>query len=178
MEKDYFPVSLDKVDALLSGESELLNNGFVLTFDDGYLCTYKNVFPILKEYDIPATSFIITSRVGMDGYMNWEQLKKLMESRLFTIESHTHNHTKYRIFKYHGAEIELVRDIETSIKLIKDKLGYRTLHFSYPYGRFSWSYIKTLKQLGFKTGLTLFPGSNNRNSNRFLLKRKKGGTVK
>ena len=42
----------------------------VVTFDDGYLGTYTEAFPILKEYGIPATVYLTTGSVE-SGEVPW-----------------------------------------------------------------------------------------------------------
>lgn len=46
----------------------LPSNAVAVTFDDGYSCFYRRVFPLLMEYGIPATVFIST------GFMNDQQI--------------------------------------------------------------------------------------------------------
>ena len=42
----------------------------VVTFDDGYLGTYTDAFPVLKEYGIPATVYLIAGSVE-SGELAW-----------------------------------------------------------------------------------------------------------
>lgn len=64
----------------------------VLTFDDGYEDNYTEVFPLLKKYDMKATIFVITSRIGKEGYLTAEQIREMAQSGLVSIQSHTVSH--------------------------------------------------------------------------------------
>jgi peptidoglycan/xylan/chitin deacetylase (PgdA/CDA1 family) len=46
------------------------SQGVVVTFDDGYLGTYTDAFPVLKEYGIPATVYITSGPVE-SGELPW-----------------------------------------------------------------------------------------------------------
>ena len=47
-----------------------LGQGVVVTFDDGYLGTYTDAFPVLKEYAIPATLYL-TAGLVESGALAW-----------------------------------------------------------------------------------------------------------
>jgi sugar transferase (PEP-CTERM/EpsH1 system associated) len=68
------PVTLnDAVEKIRKGES--FKPGTVaVTFDDGYYDFYSRAFPLLKEYDIPATMFLTTGVIGnQDEYLWWDE---------------------------------------------------------------------------------------------------------
>jgi peptidoglycan/xylan/chitin deacetylase (PgdA/CDA1 family) len=56
-----------------------------VTFDDGYADTYRNAFPILQRYGIPATIFVTTGNVD-GGAPFWFELAAYLMARL---EPHT-----------------------------------------------------------------------------------------
>lgn len=74
----------------------------ILSFDDSRLDFYTNVFPLLKEYDIPATLNVITDFVnhpqnysfpsGNDEAMTTDQLKECAASGLVELACHGHTH--------------------------------------------------------------------------------------
>ena len=65
----------------------------LLTFDDGYLDNYTELFPLLQKYNCKATVFVITGSIGVnEHYMTWEQAKEMADSGLVSIQSHTANH--------------------------------------------------------------------------------------
>ncbi len=67
LKKNYSIVGIDEaVDRLQSGrgfKSPTIN----ITFDDGYRDNYTLAYPILKEYDVPATIYLTTSLIGTGG---------------------------------------------------------------------------------------------------------------
>ena len=65
----------------------------ILTFDDGYLDNYTQLYPLLEKYNAKATIFVITSAMGVSQRsMTQEQVKELSDSGLVSIQSHTVNH--------------------------------------------------------------------------------------
>ena len=58
-----------------------------ITFDDGYRSNYLLAYPILKQYRIPATIFIIVKNikngtVGSYSAMRWDDLHAMVSSGL------------------------------------------------------------------------------------------------
>jgi peptidoglycan/xylan/chitin deacetylase (PgdA/CDA1 family) len=56
--KYYTPVSIEEVYLKLKENRKLPKNSFLLTFDDGLREFYTNVFPVLKEKNIPSVLFV------------------------------------------------------------------------------------------------------------------------
>lgn len=51
-------ISLQEYINIYNSEQPATENTILLTFDDGYRCFYDTVFPILKQYKIPAVIFL------------------------------------------------------------------------------------------------------------------------
>ncbi|MDU7872799.1 MAG: polysaccharide deacetylase family protein, partial [Veillonella sp.] len=64
---------------------------FVITFDDGYVDNYEHALPILKEYNMKATLFMISDAANTPGFVNTVQMHQ-MESAGFDIQGHTNHH--------------------------------------------------------------------------------------
>ena len=62
-----------------------------LTFDDGREEQYSGFYPILDEYDLKATFYVVTQRINWKGVMGWDELKTLYKDGN-EIGSHTHTH--------------------------------------------------------------------------------------
>ena len=130
----------------VSINSEIDKNFILLTIDDGFESFYINAWPILKSKKIPFILFISTREVGKNGYMNWEQIKEVSSNNLATIGNHSHTH-EYLV-DWDNSKIK--SDIETSINIFKDKLGYSPSIFSYPFGEYSNDFKKIISNLNFK----------------------------
>ena len=73
-----------------NGGGSLPKNPVVITFDDGHIDAYKNVFPILQKYNLKATFFVVTDTVGLyPDCLTWQQAKEMQDSGLAEIESRT-----------------------------------------------------------------------------------------
>ena len=64
----------------------------ILTFDDGYLDNYTELFPLLQKYNVKATIFVITGWLGGEKYLTPEQVTEMSQSGLVSIQSHTWSH--------------------------------------------------------------------------------------
>lgn len=65
------PLSLDKIEPLLRGETPTPDRAVAVTFDDGYRGVEDEALPILREFDIPASVFLPTDWV-VTGAEKWE----------------------------------------------------------------------------------------------------------
>lgn len=96
------PIRLQDVWEARHKKQDLPQNALLLTFDDGALSGYSKVFPLLKQYGIPAVFAIPTSwingntQAGYEAYgqgnlMNWDQMREMQKSDLVEFVSHTDN---------------------------------------------------------------------------------------
>lgn len=79
---------IDDVRAITSKHSQ---GAVTFCFDDGRGSVFTLAKPLLDAYNYPAVAFIITSRVGTNGYMTLNNLLD-MQSAGWDISSHTKNH--------------------------------------------------------------------------------------
>lgn len=106
----------------------------LLTFDDGYLDNYTELFPLLQKYNCKATVFVITGSIGVnEHYMTWEQAKEMADSGLVSIQSHTVNHPELDT----RTKEEQVFEMEQSKLDILHNIGREPYVLCYPTGRYN-----------------------------------------
>jgi len=131
-------------------EEELKNNKtqrkILLTIDDGFSSFYENAWPILKEKKIPFILFVSTREVGSFNYMTWEQIKEISKENFVEIGNHSHTH-EYLVDE--NVE-DIIKDIEKSALIFKNKLGKNSIFFSYPFGEYSLEFKEIIKSFGFQ----------------------------
>jgi len=66
LHREYQVMDLNDIIEMLDRGETVPPRAVVLTFDDGYEDVYRNAFPVLKEYDLPATVFVSTGFVDSD----------------------------------------------------------------------------------------------------------------
>ena len=115
---------------------------FLLTIDDGYDSFYMNAWPFLKENKIPFLIFVSTEAIGKKGYMDWSQIKEIEKYDFVSIGNHSHSHDYLVNFTLE----EFKNDIEKSIKIFEDNLGYNPIFFSYPFGEWSLNQKKFISE--------------------------------
>lgn len=114
--------------------------------ENGYYSNYEYIYPILKKYNVKASIFIVTDKIGkeIDGirYLGWEECLEMQNSGLVEIFSHSKRH----VF-YDRLSIRSIRDdVEESYKIIEEKLGKKRLKvFAYPYGAYTKETVWALK---------------------------------
>jgi len=121
----------------------------VLTFDDGFIGNYLFAFDILERYGFKATFFITVDDVSKDRYMSWEQIAALHKSG-HLIQSHTMTHPMLGECE----ESEITYELETSKRIIEDKIGSPVKYLSLPYGSLNERVITIAKQIGYKAIFT------------------------
>lgn len=122
---------------------------FTITFDDGDITNYLNVFPILKKLGLKAYFFIIGERIGTDGYMNWNQIKELQDAGMI-IGSHGMTHRILTELRDDELDYELVE----SKKILEENLKTKIDYFSIPRGFCNKKIIDKAMSAGYKTIFT------------------------
>jgi peptidoglycan/xylan/chitin deacetylase (PgdA/CDA1 family) len=163
----YTTITLDDLAAALRDGSRLPSQPVVLTFDDGYQDFYDNAYPLLRKYGDKATIYIITNKVGLDGYMTWRELRELAASPLITIGAHTRTHPDLKALparriwdEMSGSKFDLER-----------RLGIAVRHFAYPSGEYNTTAVMDATKIGFETAVTTNEGVEERADQLLTLKR-------
>ena len=118
----------------------------LITIDDAFKSFYDQAWPLLKKDKIPFLLFVNTREVGSNGYMTWDQIKEISKEKFVHIGNHSYSH-EYLIDK---TDDEISNDLNLAILDLKKNLKYNSPFFSYPFGEYSNSYKKIIKNFGFK----------------------------
>lgn len=126
-------LTLDEaVDGLAAGSP---TEGVVITFDDGTADFADVVVPALARHNLPATLYAATRFID-EGVefpwgappISWAALRDSCSTGLITVGSHTHSH-----WLMDRLDTSLIDgDLDRSIELIGEHLGYVPTHFAYP----------------------------------------------
>lgn len=119
-----------------------------MTFDDGYLDNYEKAFPILKEYQFPASFFVTVNDIGQTGFMTWEMLKTMAQTSGIEIGSHTLSHRALADI----SEKDAWETIVASKKILEDRLGQEIKAISYPSGSFNEKILEMVRGAGYRYG--------------------------
>ena len=162
----YNTITLTQLYDYLENGTELPNKPIVITFDDGYVDNYKNVLPILKEYNMKATLFMISDAANTPGFVSTEQMHQ-MEAGGFDIQGHT-NHHKI-LTKIDPTELpDALLGGKTSLEGI---LGEPIEYLAYPGGFNDMLVQYVTKQSGYKMAFTVQPGRVQPGDNLYALNR-------
>ena len=134
-----------------------------INFDDMDQTIYDNAYPILKEYNIPATGFVITGEVGNTDFnnlelINKENLDEMEESGLWEFGSHTNklHHLEGNNSVMLSESSNVVKeDLSTSLKYIEENFNTEDSVLAYPYGQANDMVNNIMNDIGIDYGFTL-----------------------
>jgi peptidoglycan/xylan/chitin deacetylase (PgdA/CDA1 family) len=143
----------DLTDAL-TGKKKLSQKSVMITFDDGYMDFYTDVFPILKKEQVKGVAYIVPNFLDRPNYMFSLQLREIAKSPLVEIGAHTMNH----VWLQGVAKEKVQYEIAQSRKTLQDMLHLAVNSFAYPYGAFDQQAIQLVKDAGFTNAVSTLPG--------------------
>ncbi|MDP4132758.1 MAG: polysaccharide deacetylase family protein [Bacillota bacterium] len=157
----------------------LPENPIVISFDDGYLSTYKYALPLLKKYEMKIVFSILGKNTddftqipdnNIDySHVTWAQLNEMLDSGYVEVQNHTYNlhycgsrlgcmkKAEESLADYEKTLTEDITKLQDEIKLYTGKVPDT---FTYPYGKSSESTVDIVKKLGFKATLSCNYGIN------------------
>jgi peptidoglycan/xylan/chitin deacetylase (PgdA/CDA1 family) len=142
---NYQVLSLEDLLLIETGESELTSDGIIITFDDGFYSNYSMAFPLLSQYEMPGTFFIVPEWIGDTNYMTWPQVWDVSQYindvgvKPFCIGSHTSSHPyleqSAQYFTNHQDYLNfLSTELADSKNWIVDITGQTNIFLSLPFG--------------------------------------------
>ncbi len=184
-ENQYNTITMSQLIDYVYEDVPLPPNPIILSFDDGHIDTYKNVFPLLKKYNMKIVLSIIGkstedfTRVGGSdadyAHMTFTQIKEMVDAGLAEIQNHTYNLHSIRNGRYGCGQMKneaissyekiLSADVSAFQDIISKEIDIAPSTFAYPYGKYNNNSENILRKLGFKATLTCTYGVNVINKN-------------
>jgi peptidoglycan/xylan/chitin deacetylase (PgdA/CDA1 family) len=150
-------ISLDDLYDALTAGAPLPPKPVILTFDDGYADAYTNAFPVLRQYGMTGTFFVVTEWIDthQPGYLTWDEARTMAAAGM-SIQSHTRSHQ----YLTDGCDYDCrVYQILGSVETIQAEIGVRPRFFCYPGGRYDAAVLPILHQVGIVAAVTTEAGT-------------------
>jgi peptidoglycan/xylan/chitin deacetylase (PgdA/CDA1 family) len=112
-----------------------------------------------------------------EGGLRWEEARRMEESGLIDIQSHTHLHQDYFVGSNKTPRLDplkkdsLRQDLEKSKSLIETRLNKPCRFLSWPWGKYDSQSVELAKGLGFEALATTEKGVNFPGSDEWIIKR-------
>lgn len=167
----YTFINASELSSALEGKTKLPDKVVMLTFDDGYMDFYTNVFPILKAEQIKAVEYVVPDFLNRPNFMFTFQLKEIAKNPLVEIGAHTMDHVWLKGATKNKTEYE----ISQSRKELQSITDLPIDSFAYPYGAFDQQAIGIVKSAGFTNAVSTIPGIEHTRYTRYFLYRIRPG---
>lgn len=162
----YTTLTMAELNDYLLKNQPIPEKSVIITFDDGYRDNYTNAFPILKEFNMKATIFVISSYLNRDLYLTSDEINEMSEYG-FDIESHTVSHKKLSTLSYK----EQLKELKNSKETIENLTHKQVISIAYPEGKYNNDTKKAVADAGYSMGFTIERGYADRNDNLAVLNR-------
>ena len=151
-------------------KTALPNKPIIVTFDDGYIDMYKNVFPILQKYNAKVTLFTITDFLNLyPNYLTWSQARELQSSGLVDVESHTLSHFSLTDKRFSSTEVR--NQLYSSKQAIEWYLKKPVNFVAYPSGLYTQEVEDLTKDVGYRGAFTVDYGLSHKEPQHYVLPR-------
>ncbi|MFQ0834784.1 polysaccharide deacetylase family protein [Citrobacter gillenii] len=177
----YTTLTMYQLEDYVRNRANLPARAVVVTFDDGLKSVSRYAYPVLKQYGMKATAFIISSRIKRHPqkwdpkslqFMSVSELEGIKD--VFDFQSHTH--FLHRVDGYRRPILlsrsyhNVLFDFKHSRRALA-QFNPHVLYLSYPFGGYNATAIKAANDAGFHLAVTTVKGKVKPGDNPFLLKR-------
>lgn len=162
----------DLVNALRQKRS-LPSKSIVITIDDGYSDIYSYAYPIARKYSVVLNLMIPTGLINNTGYLTWDNLVEMLDSKKATAANHTWSHFQLT----RGEHVKQQMEILTAKTQLIEHTGGNSPIFSYPYGSFNDTTVRILQENNYNGAFSTIPGTTQCDSIIFSLRRVRIGSI-
>lgn len=119
LRRNYNIIRLEQLIDHYTKDEKNPNKAVVITMDDGYKSNYSLAYPLLKQYQIPATIFIVTEFVQNQEYLWGDRLEyAIWKAEIDTLTITINNNTCTCKIKEEIDKIESVGEIRCKLELL------------------------------------------------------------
>jgi peptidoglycan/xylan/chitin deacetylase (PgdA/CDA1 family) len=129
--KHHDVIGMDDLLEWIAGRRHYSRTPCVITFDDGWADNYLVAFPLLHQYRLPATIFLVTDKIGTTDTVSWAQVHE-MDAAGISFGSHTVTHPVLTSID----DAAVVDELRRSQERIEREFGRPCRWFCYPKGQF------------------------------------------
>jgi peptidoglycan/xylan/chitin deacetylase (PgdA/CDA1 family) len=150
-DEGYHCISLTDIHHYLTRGIPLPERPVVLSFDDGYVDAYEIVFPLLLEFGLSGTFFVLATpaHLASPHYLSWDQMKEMSDAGM-DIQGHGRDHIDLTRESYDS----LVYQILGIREAVEYHTGRAPLFFCYPSGRYDDDVIAVVQGAGYWGAVT------------------------
>lgn len=119
-----------------------------ITFDDGYLHIYNEVFPFLKELGFTATTYLVGEKINLPKNLSGEMVREMYEAG-WEIGSHSMSHS----------DLPSTEDLDYEICFSRQAISVAAeipiediVSFAYPFGNADERVMTKVYKCGFENG--------------------------
>jgi len=166
----------DLVDYLYGRRDSLPRNPVVITDDDGWLCAYTEIDPVLKHLNVPWSLYIYPKIIGQGSHaLSWPQVETLVANGV-DVESHTMSHADLTR-KGHPSMTDaqydafLRTELDESREAISSHTKQPVRFLSYPFGNYDDVVTAAARRAGYTAGLVSWMRPNKRTTDPMKLGR-------
>lgn len=152
-------------------KSKLPQKVIILSFDDGYMDFYTDVFPILEKEQVKAVAYIVPDFLNRPNFMFTFQLQEVAKSSLVEIGAHTMDHVWLKGVSKETASYQIKQSRIELQKLTDTPIN----SFAYPYGAFDQQAAQFVRDAGFTNAMSTVPGIVNTKDTQYFLYRLRPG---
>lgn len=161
------------------GRGVLPDKPVLITMDDGYTSNLTIAAPILEQYGMTATVFVIGINVGEECYVHsglpldpprfgWEEVRPWVEKGVLTVQSHTYDMHQRADYGFSGRDgvlplegeseadyrAALAADFTLARDGLEEGLGVELTALAFPFGLNTDIAVEELEKLGVKLSFT------------------------
>jgi peptidoglycan/xylan/chitin deacetylase (PgdA/CDA1 family) len=128
-----------------------------ITFDDAWASVHNNAFPLLEQYNMDSTQYLLSGKTADPLYMTGAMMTA-MKNAGHEVASHTIDHADLATLT--SAQVQ--QQLQTSKSSLKQLTGVTPVNFASPYGSVNQNVLTQIKKY-YGSHRGVIPGYNSKN---------------